>query len=116
MTNPFARIAFFMRSELREFQLAQAREIKQRYDCELHLYCGDPQQAAYYRKRNADGLFASVKSSGLYVLITVEGLLLAEALPRIWDPETQALFAAVMSFWFGSRTFQKMRGHGDGGR
>ena len=62
------------------------------------------------------GLFASVKGSGLYVLITVEGLLLTEALPRIWDPETQALFAAVMSFWFGSRTFQKMRGHGDGSR
>ena len=40
-------------------------------------------------------LFASVKGSALYVLIAVEGLLLAEALPRIWDPETQALFAAV---------------------
>ena len=46
-------------------------------------------------------LFASVKGSALYVLIAVEGLLLAEALPRIWDPEIQALFAVVMSFWFG---------------
>jgi hypothetical protein len=36
--------------------------------------------------------------------------------PQVWDPETQALFAAVMSFWFGSRTFQKMRGHGNSGR
>ncbi len=62
------------------------------------------------------GLFASVKGSGLYVLITVEGLLFAEALPQIWDPETQALFAAVMSFWFGSRTFTKMRNQSNGGR
>ncbi len=62
------------------------------------------------------GLFASVKGSGLYVLVTVEGLLFAEALPQIWDPETQALFAAVMSFWFGSRTFTKMRNQSNGGR
>ena len=54
-------------------------------------------------------LFASVKGSALYVLIAVEGLLLAEALPRIWDPETQALFAAVMSFWFGQRALNKLR-------
>ena len=55
-------------------------------------------------------LFASVKGSGLYLLIAVEGLLIAEALPHIWDPETQALFAAVMSFWFGNRTLSKLRG------
>ncbi len=54
-------------------------------------------------------LFAAVKGSGLYLLIAVEGLLIAEALPRIWDPETQALFAAVMSFWFGNRTLSKLR-------
>ena len=54
-------------------------------------------------------LFAAVKGSGLYVLIAVEGLVLAEALPRIWDPETQALFAAVMSFWFGQRALNKLR-------
>ncbi len=47
--------------------------------------------------------------TGLYLLIAVEGLLIAEALPRIWDPETQALFAAVMSFWFGNRTLSKLR-------
>ncbi len=54
-------------------------------------------------------LFAAVKGSGLYLLIAVEGLLIAEALPRIWDAETQALFAAVMSFWFGNRTLSKLR-------
>lgn len=55
-------------------------------------------------------LFAAVKASALYLLIAVEGVLLAQALPQIWDPETQALFAAVMSFWFGNRALQKARG------
>jgi hypothetical protein len=55
-------------------------------------------------------LFAAVKGSALYVLIAVEGMLLAQALPQIWDPATQALFAAVMSFWFGQRALQKARG------
>jgi len=55
-------------------------------------------------------LFAAVKGSALYVLIAVEGMLLAQALPQIWDPETQALFAAVMSFWFGQRALAKARG------
>jgi len=56
-------------------------------------------------------LFAAVKGSGLYILIAVEGLVLAEALPRIWDDETAALFGAVVSFWFGSRSLAKLR-HG----
>ncbi len=53
--------------------------------------------------------FARVKGSALYVLVMVEGMLLAEALPRIWDPETQALFAVVMSFRFGQRALSKLR-------
>ncbi len=55
-------------------------------------------------------LFAAVKGSGLYLLIAVEGLVLAEALPWIWDDETAALFAAVVSFWFGARSLAKARG------
>ncbi|MBF0129656.1 MAG: hypothetical protein HQL33_06665 [Alphaproteobacteria bacterium] len=55
-------------------------------------------------------LFAAVKGAALYVLVSVEGILLAQALPQIWDGETAALFAAVMSFWFGGRALQKMRG------
>ena len=54
-------------------------------------------------------LFAAVKGSALYLLIAIEGVLLAQALPQIWDPETQALFAAVMSFWFGARSLAKFR-------
>ena len=56
-------------------------------------------------------LFAVVKVAAVYVLVAVEGVLLAQALPQVWDPETQALFAAVMSFWFGARGMAKFRGH-----
>jgi hypothetical protein len=52
-------------------------------------------------------LFAAVKGSALYLLIMVEGVLLHQALPQIWDSETQGLFAAVLSFWFGSRSVNK---------
>jgi hypothetical protein len=46
-------------------------------------------------------LFAAVKISGLYAMTRFDGLSLTVALPLIWDAETQALFAATMSFWFG---------------
>ena len=55
-------------------------------------------------------LFTVVKVSALYVLMNEEGLSVVQAMPQIWDPETQALFAAVMSFWFGQRALNKMRG------
>jgi len=55
-------------------------------------------------------LFATVKVSALYVLVSEEGLTVIQALPQVWDPETQALFAAVMSFWFGQRALAKARG------
>ena len=54
-------------------------------------------------------LFAAVKGSGLYLLIAVEGLVLAEALPQVWDDETAALFAAVVSFWFGARSLARAK-------
>ena len=56
-----------------------------------------------------DGSIEPVKSSALYMLFAVEGLLITEALPRIWDAETQALFAPVMSPWFGNRMLSKLR-------
>ncbi len=55
-------------------------------------------------------LFTTVKTAALYALITDQGLTVVQALPQIWDPETQALFAAVMSFWFGQRALAKARG------
>ena len=54
-------------------------------------------------------LFSSIKLSALYLLITQQGLELDSALTQIWDAETQALFAAVMSFWFGQRALLKIR-------
>lgn len=54
-------------------------------------------------------LFTAVKVSALTVLVNEKGMTLIEALPQIWDPETQALFAAVMSFWFGQRALVKAR-------
>jgi hypothetical protein len=32
-----------------------------------------------------------------------------EALAIIWDDDTQAIWAAVVSFWFGSRAIEKSR-------
>ena len=55
-------------------------------------------------------LFTAVKTSALIALVNEQGMTLIEALPQIWDPETQALFAAVMSFWFGQRALAKLRG------
>ena len=54
------------------------------------------------------GLFLVVKLSALWVLMGSQGLTLSSALIAIWDPETQALFSAVLSFWFGSRAMTKM--------
>ena len=52
-------------------------------------------------------LFAAVKIAGLYTMVSFDGMSLAVALPLIWDAETQALFAAIMTFWFGQRAMGK---------
>jgi hypothetical protein len=52
-------------------------------------------------------LFAAVKIAGLYAMVGFDGMSLAVALPLIWDTETQALFAAIMTFWFGQRAMGK---------
>lgn len=54
-------------------------------------------------------VFAVVKVSALATLLQTDGVTLAASLQATWDEETQALFAAVMSFWFGSRQISKMR-------
>ena len=33
----------------------------------------------------------------------------AEAINLLWDDETKAIFAAIISFWFGSRAIEKSR-------
>jgi hypothetical protein len=39
-------------------------------------------------------------------MVSFDGMSLAVALPILWDAETQALFAAVMAFWFGQRALR----------
>ncbi|MBX2807865.1 MAG: hypothetical protein KTR20_04460 [Cellvibrionaceae bacterium] len=53
-------------------------------------------------------LFATVKIAALLQLLD-QGVGFTNGLIAIWDAETQALFAAVMSFWFGQRALQKAR-------
>ena len=53
-------------------------------------------------------LFAVVKSAVLYKLLD-QGVGITDGLIAVWDGETQALFAAVMSFWFGQRALAKFR-------
>lgn len=55
------------------------------------------------------GLFALVKISLLVQLLQQPEAAWSRVLPILWDSETQALFAAVMSFWFGSRSLNKAR-------
>ena len=33
----------------------------------------------------------------------------SEAINLLWDDETKAIFAAIISFWFGSRAIEKSR-------
>lgn len=54
-------------------------------------------------------LFAWVKLSAVVLLMNQGGLNINEALIQIWDGETQALFAGILSFWFGSRSLAKRR-------
>jgi len=54
-------------------------------------------------------LFAWVKLSAVVLLMNQGGLSINEALIQIWGAETQALFAGILSFWFGSRSLAKRR-------
>ena len=51
------------------------------------------------------GLFAAVKISTL--MMALESNDFNTAINMVWDAETQAIFAAIISFWFGSRALSK---------
>ena len=51
------------------------------------------------------GLFAAVKISTL--MMALESNDFNTAINMVWDEETQAIFAAIISFWFGSRALSK---------
>ena len=52
-------------------------------------------------------LFAAVKIAALTALLAEQHISLTDALPILWDAETQTLFAAIMTFWFGQRAMGK---------
>ncbi|MEK9917989.1 MAG: hypothetical protein VW496_01225 [Pelagibacteraceae bacterium] len=54
-------------------------------------------------------LFATVKGVTLYTMVTTEGMDLSAGMLAIWDEETQAIFSAIIAFWFGNRAMSKAR-------
>ena len=54
------------------------------------------------------GLFVFVEVSA-YLALTAQGISALDAAQVTFDEDTKALFAAVISFWFGGRAIQKMR-------
>ena len=53
-------------------------------------------------------LFSIVKTAALVKLLD-QGVNITDGLIAVWDAETHALFAAVISFWFGQRALVKFR-------
>ena len=54
-------------------------------------------------------LFALINGTALYGLIYTNGVDWELAVMTLWDEETQGIFAAIISFWFGSRALQRSR-------
>lgn len=54
-------------------------------------------------------LFVSVQAV-VMLKVMAEGGNWQDAIPLMWTPETQGLFAAIMSFWFGNRAVSKYYG------
>ena len=54
------------------------------------------------------GLFAAIEFTLLQETLN-NGIPLSEALNTLWDDDTKAIFAAIISFWFGARAVEKAR-------
>ena len=54
-------------------------------------------------------VFATVKGTLLYTAVQDENINFETAVLMIWDGETQAIFAAIIAFWFGNRGMSKAR-------
>jgi len=52
-------------------------------------------------------LFSVVKVTTIHHL-SAQGVGITDALIAVWDEETQVLFAAVISFWFGQRSMARL--------
>jgi hypothetical protein len=55
-------------------------------------------------------LFVAIKVSAAYVMLS-NGADVPTMLNAVWDEETIALFGAIMGFWFGSRTIERLSGN-----
>ncbi|MBN9564874.1 MAG: hypothetical protein J0G29_02080 [Alphaproteobacteria bacterium] len=55
------------------------------------------------------GLYAAVKLASWYSWVAGSNVPTVTALIHIWSGEDEALFAAVMSFWFGHRALNRKR-------
>ena len=55
-------------------------------------------------------LYAGVKVGQYMILKTDAGAV--SALTSLWNQEDWAIWAAIVTFWFGNRTFNKERGRG----
>ena len=51
--------------------------------------------------------FASVKGVMIYDMITNQNIDWVTAVEAAWDDETQAIFSAIIAFWFGNRAMSK---------
>ena len=54
-------------------------------------------------------LFVFVEVKTAQVVFAMNDLSVLTKLGMVWNQEVQALFAAIMSFWFGARSLQKGR-------
>lgn len=54
------------------------------------------------------GLFTVIEITLLYHAIDT-GMNFVDAIQILWDDDTKGIFAAIMSFWFGSRQLDKHR-------
>lgn len=53
-------IAFLARSELRFFMVDVCRELKRRAGATIYNYCSGPQEVAFYREQDTEGLFEDI--------------------------------------------------------
>ena len=49
--------------------------------------------------------FVFIKTAAMYLIFGMDGVTL-DTLALVWDEETRALFAAILSFWFGHRALK----------
>ena len=54
-------------------------------------------------------MFICVKATLMYALISNQNVDWTIAIESAWDIETQAIFSAILAFWFGNRAMSKAR-------